>query len=144
MTKTQALYLLAVLRFQTLRHDVPSTAEGRSRLARLGRALGLKPSRARAEGEDRRVFWRTAARWPVTVLARGRQAAAELIDIGAGGMRVEGADWLFPSGVADVEATVRLKLPNTDMTLDVPVELRHVDPMTQALGLRFCGPPALP
>ena len=144
MTKTQAHYLIAVLRFQTLRHHLPTTKEGRARLAKLGRALGLKPSRIRDDGRDRRVFWRSAVRWPVTVFARGQKAAAQLIDVGPGGVRVVGADWLLGGAPSDLEATVRVVLPNSDIALDLPVEVRHRDPTEGSLGLRFCGAPHIP
>lgn len=144
MTKTQALYLVAVLRFQTLRYRLPITKEGRARLSKLGRALGLKPSRARDDGRDRRVFWRSAVRWPVTIMAGGRRASAQVVDVGPGGLRVAGADWLLRGAGGDGEATVRLVLPNSDVALDLPVEVRHRDPTNASLGLRFCGAPQMP
>ncbi|MBX7084065.1 MAG: PilZ domain-containing protein [Nannocystaceae bacterium] len=131
MTPLQRAFLSTVLRYVALVHG---RGDRDGELASL-RALLESPQGQR---DDRRRWRRLALALPATTRNTDLQAPAQIVDVGAGGMRLDnlGHLRLRPGD----RVVVSLLPPPSAVRIDVPCEVVRAGPGSE-LGVRFCGRP---
>jgi hypothetical protein len=65
----------------------------------------------------------------------------EIVDFGLDGMRLAAslAGWKFPSAQPGARWTVSVQLPRTNITVQIPIEVRHHDQAAGQLGVQVKG-----
>ncbi len=131
MTPLQRAFLSTVLRYVALVHG---ESDPHGELASL-RALLESPQ---ARRDDRRRWRRLALALPATTRNSDLQAPAEVVDVGAGGLRMKnlGHLRLRPGD----RVVVSLLPPQSAVRIDVPCEVVRAAAGSE-LGVRFCGRP---
>ena len=137
MKPSERTFLSAVVRFQTLLHGNGLRRD--AELVHLRRFLSSDAPDAVREAGCRRQFRRFALRVPAQLRGGEQDIPCTIVDLGGGGMRLEGR---AAAGLRGGEAVVlSVQVEGNGRRLDFPAVVRFVAPGGTWAGMEFSGAP---